>query len=82
MGFMLRMTSAMLGGLFVLFAWKGTGWKMEYGFLAAGIFGMFSTEAFEWMFVIGKAKLQKAIGITDAEAAAQKALMPKDEEKP
>lgn len=81
MGFVLRMASATLGGLFVLFTWKATGWKMEYGFLAAGIFGMFATEAFEWIFIVGRAKIQKALGLSDAEVAAQKALVPKEEEK-
>lgn len=62
--FLVKMVGAVLGALFVLFMWKASGWKWEYGFIAAGIFGLFSSEAFEWIYGMGKGWFQKHLGIT------------------
>jgi hypothetical protein len=62
-----RMIGAALGGLVVLFAWRGLGWPWEYGFIAAGVIGLFSTEFFEWLFIQGKAWVAVRVGVKTQE---------------
>lgn len=68
-GFILRMTSAGVGALFVLWAWRGFGsdWRVEHAFLASGIVGMFSTEVFEFAFNAGKAWVLKRLGLAPSD---------------
>jgi hypothetical protein len=40
LGFCVKMVGAIMGALFVLFLWKASGWRWEYGFIAAGIFAV------------------------------------------
>jgi hypothetical protein len=72
------MTSALLGGFCVVFFWKGMAWKWEYGILAGAIVGMFATEVFDWIFITGRAWLQKRFGVTQADIDA----VPKGDDKP
>lgn len=62
-----RMIGAALGGLIVLFSWRALAWPWEYGFVAAGVVGLFSTEFFEWMMQIGKRYLEARLGVVPAE---------------
>lgn len=63
LAFSVRMIGAALGGLVVLFAWRGLGWPWEYGFIAAGVIGLFSTEFFEWLFMQGKGWIAARVGV-------------------
>lgn len=65
--FSVRMIGAALGGLIVLFSWRALAWPWEYGFVAAGVVGLFSTEFFEWMMQIGKRYLEARLGVVPAE---------------
>lgn len=58
-----RILGAALGGLVVLFTWRGLGWPWEYGFVAAGVVGLFSTEFFEWLMLFGKEWFQTKFSV-------------------
>lgn len=62
--FFIKTFGAMLGAMFVLYFWKAQGWRWEYGFIAAGVFGMFSSEMFEWIFAMGKGWFQRFFNVT------------------
>ena len=67
-----RMIGAALGGLIVLFSWRALGWPWEYGFVAAGIVGLFSTEFFEWLMQVGKRYLEARLGVTTVKEVERK----------
>lgn len=78
-GFFGRIISAALGGLMVMFFWRATEWRWEYGFVAAGVVGLFSTEFFDWLWAVGRAYIQKRVGLNGADIAA--VPVPTDREK-
>lgn len=58
-GLLGRVISSGFMGLITYFTWSATGWTQAWGFVAAGIVGLFATEASVAVFYIGKAKLEK-----------------------
>lgn len=54
-----RIISSGFMGLITYFTWNATGWSQAWGFVAAGIIGLFATEASVAIYQIGKAWLEK-----------------------
>lgn len=67
-----RMIGAALGGLSVLFCWRALAWPWEYGFVAAGVVGLFSTEFFEWLMQVGKRYLETRLGVATVKETERK----------
>ena len=54
-----RVISSGFMGLITYFTWNATGWTEAWGFVAAGIIGLFATEASVAVFHIGKTWLER-----------------------
>lgn len=69
--FFFRCVTKGLMGIFValllFFGWRASGWPLDWGYLAAGVGGVFATELLEAMFVTGVAFIRKRFGITPAD---------------
>jgi len=51
------------GGLLVYYAWKGAGWPESFGFFTAGVVGLFSVQAFEFMGRVVKQVIENKIAM-------------------
>jgi len=53
------------GGALVYFIWSGMQWPDSFGYFTAGIVGLFSSQAFEFMWQMVKGVARNKLGITE-----------------
>jgi hypothetical protein len=64
-GILRRSVMGGFGGILVYFAWHGAGWPEAYGYFAAGVVGLFSSQAFEFMWSVVKQVIAKRLGVKE-----------------